>query len=424
MWQLTLQVLATGHCGFLRHGALNDPMDSDVSDGTDFCNEARGHSIDNGRHHESQTLQKSDLDKVVAVDPALVVQHSCSQLTPLPPEVSDRIPLDIVEQIANNLDPILDRTLTILSMATVCTSWYPCCQRILYREIVLRSWSAYTKISTLALTCAEVRRRLASTQALLVGDPTSLGMESHTLPSFPLVLVGLLPSLTKLHMSNLRPPFHSSFYRALPKLGTVTDLALFDVYVNNIHELRRILCAFPHLRNLTIGRVTYPHCVSPIPSASCKIPRTTATCRARLEALSLDWSSNHHLFVCLLQWLIDVSMCADLKSFEVSSSMLPYDGRYMIYDYLDLLMESVGPAVRRLGAATEGMCEDLKALSTTAQVMSYWQRGAKGYSGSIVREVFGTAQTSDSYPSGCPKLHRRDPSRNCFQCFLPCAAHT
>ena len=155
-------------------------------------------------------------------------------------------------------------------------------------------------------------------------------------------------------MCNLRPPFHPSFCRALPKVGTVTDLILSDVFVNNIHDLRRILCAFPHLRHLTIGHISYSRPVSSTGLASCKIPEISVPCRARLQTLSLDWGSDYHLFVCLIRWLIDASVCTDLTSFEVMSSVHPLNGRFMIYDYLDLLMESIGPSVRRLVVAPEG----------------------------------------------------------------------
>lgn len=124
--------------------------------------------------------------------------------------------------------------------------------------------------------------------------------------------------------------------------------------MNNIHELRRILCAFPHLLTLRMGHVSYPRLVSSPLLASCKIPKISAPCPARLKTLSLDWSSDYHLFVCLLRWLTDASVCSDLISFEVVSPVLPSISRFMIYDYLDLLMESIGCSLRMLVVSPEG----------------------------------------------------------------------
>ena len=302
--------------------------------------------------HEARTLRRNSAGHGDTIARP-IARHECAHWTGLlPPVLSGRIPLDVIEQIANHLDPTSNGTQGILSMATVCASWYPYCQRILYRDIILCSWDGYVKLAALALNCAAVRRRLAHTRSLLV--KRSSGQKAHCPPSFPLVLAGLLPSLTKLCICNLRPPFHPSLYGALPKLGTVTTLALFDIHVNNFHELRRILSAFPHLRDLTIGCVTYPRVVPPTSLASRKIPETSTPCHARLESLSLDWSSNYHLFVCLLRWLVDASVCTNLISFEVISSVLPANGRFMIYDYLDILMESTGSSVKRVVAATEG----------------------------------------------------------------------
>lgn len=289
---------------------------------------------------------------------ALVVQHVAQhKLLPLHRLLSDRIPVEIFEQIANHTGS--DGTQTILSMAAVCHAWYPFCQQVLYRGVALRTWDGCLKLTALAHKPLEsnVRKRLKEyTRSLLVGDPrSSVTLEARCrLSSFPLVLAGLVPLLEKLHLCNLHPPFHPNFFRSLSKLGTVTDLTLSNIRVINIHELRRIICAFPHLLTLRIERVNYPPLASPAQWASRRIPEISAPCQARLRTLSLDWSSNYHLFVCLLRWLTDASVCAELTSFEVVSPLIPLEGRFMIYDYLDLLMESIGPSVIQLVAAPEG----------------------------------------------------------------------
>lgn len=150
---------------------------------------------------------------IAATDQHAVTQHKCAQMVPLPRMLSDRIPVEVIEQIAYHLAPISDGTQTILSMTTVCASWYPSCQRVLYRDVALYNWDGYTKLAALAVERVDVRRRLACTRSLLVGGP---GLEAHCLPSFPLVFAGMMPSLVKLDLRNLHPPFHPNFCRALP----------------------------------------------------------------------------------------------------------------------------------------------------------------------------------------------------------------
>lgn len=345
--------LAADH-GLNHYPSLHEPPYPNDRNSKDPYGLEKDILVDDGPYIRARSLRQNSGNGDAVSQRVTQPEHECALLAALPRTLSDRIPLDVIAQIASHLDPEKNETRTILSMATVCTSWYPTCQRKLYRDITLRSWDGYIKLATLALNCTNVRRQLECTRSLHVGGPKSSGLETPCLPSFPLVLAGLLPSLRRLHMCNLRPPFHPSFYRALPKLGTVTDLILSDVFVNNIHDLRRILCGFPHLRHLTIGHISYSRPVSSTGLASCKIPEISVPCRARLQTLSLDWGSDHHLFVCLIRWLIDASVCTDLTSFEVMSSVHPLNGRFMIYDYLDLFMESIGPSVRRLVVAPEG----------------------------------------------------------------------
>ncbi|KZT68676.1 hypothetical protein DAEQUDRAFT_738556 [Daedalea quercina L-15889] len=113
------------------------------------------------------------------------------------------------------------------------------------------------------------------------------------------------------------------------KLSTVTNLTLTNVKLNNFHELRRIISAFPSLLHLTtLELASYPIVQSANASPA--------------------------------------SVCARMSDLVLVSKQLPSDGRYMIYEYLDLLMESIGPSIKRLVVAPEGCPKTYTGTSSTS----------------------------------------------------------
>ncbi|KAH9832497.1 uncharacterized protein C8Q71DRAFT_255315 [Rhodofomes roseus] len=285
-------------------------------------------------------------------------------LVPLSRALSDRIPLEVILEIANALSPGLDRgTETLLSMMLVCASWYPYCMRVLYRNMVLRDRGCLPRLVAITLPLAEVRRHMTSTQSLVLGGKNH---DDKCPISAPLVLGGLLPSLIKLELNNLRVPIHPSFFRALPRLATVTDLRLLKLELHTFHELRRIICAFPRLLDLTVGHIAYAlHRVNTrLPTS--QIARSSAS-RAvvRLRTLTLDWSSHPQLLIHLIHWLTDCSICDHLYDLALNGTGAPIAGgmRIVVNKYFDQLLQSAGPSIKRL---TFGSESHLPLPSTTS----------------------------------------------------------
>lgn len=171
--------------------------------------------------------------------------HRRNIIRPLSRAITDRIPVELVENFLGFLCDIRD----LFNCALVCRAWQPRSRVLLYTRIDSRSRRLYESLPRLSLQCPQTRSSLALTHVLCLSqaenDSISHPAQVNYYQTLPLVLGGSMPNLRSLVFRNcLYPPYHSSFVALIE----VVHLSLYDFKVSSCMDLLRIVLSLPKLR--------------------------------------------------------------------------------------------------------------------------------------------------------------------------------
>ena len=167
-------------------------------------------------------------------------QMECTDTHALPPDLTNRIPAELVLHI---LDEAGDDHATLWACLYVCQAWYVLLIPRLYERIHLHRRAELDKLASAARAHSAVRARLASTCTVTLSRRKR--HEPRFAHAFPLVLGPYLRGVAHLAFrACLLRPLHPSFFAALSQLTNVRHLKLFKFCLGSFYELQRVICAF------------------------------------------------------------------------------------------------------------------------------------------------------------------------------------
>lgn len=289
---------------------------------------------------------------VYALDP---VKDCKSLLDAASPSAFTRVPLEVQEYIIGFLGP---GSRSALGAALVCREWYPSAITLFYEEVEISTRRRFDQLVWLAFNNTRVRGQLATTRFITFRDQTCI-------PTFPLVLGAVLPSLSSLSISELRGPLHPTFFTALYQLSSITHLRLTAAWIYNFHQLRRLISALRNLKHLDIGDVK-PLQVSDGAQTSTLHPTIFTPIPVRLQTLVLNVSSSVRpvLLVELIDWLVRTSICESLTALTLYG---PPRIRRELAEQMGLLLQAAGSSLRML---KNPYCTYLKLGPSTMSLLS------------------------------------------------------
>ncbi|TFY69762.1 hypothetical protein EVJ58_g252 [Rhodofomes roseus] len=234
---------------------------------------------------------------------------------PLPPELSSRIPLEVVECIIDYMGHP-----TLFAAALVCRAWHHRALRNLYSSVEIATRGNYESLLEQFRTSPRVKQRLARAHKLVIGSYRSKEEDSHFLATLPLTLAHALPALRILSINGLlRPAMHLTFYRALHHLKHIVSLSLSLVTLSNTIELQRVVCAFPHLEHLALEDVTFrrPHSAGDqARSSALALSRRNADIKLKSLSfiiMSYEVQEDPMDLETIIDWLLRSAVCASLQ---------------------------------------------------------------------------------------------------------------
>ncbi|KAH9921762.1 uncharacterized protein B0H18DRAFT_1019966 [Fomitopsis serialis] len=149
---------------------------------------------------------------------------------------------------------------TSAAAALVCTAWYLRAMRSLYRIVEISSRTSFDMLFKQCRASPRVKRWLTTTHELVADDNELIYQENQKghpfLQALPIALVHAVPSVRTLRITggNLRF-MQPTFFLGLSRFKDVTSLFLRECKLNNVEQLRHIICAFPKLTELSITRI-------------------------------------------------------------------------------------------------------------------------------------------------------------------------
>lgn len=230
----------------------------------------------------------------------------------IPPQILDRIPVEIFDHIIEQIPyPQLP------TVALVARAWYASAVHNLYHILGLPSRAEYTSFIARLHASSRVQRWAMNTEELIIGEPFSKPAAATNvyLDSLPAGFARSMPHLRKLIIhSELRSDMHSSFYPCLKQFSNLVSLCLTDVQLRNIIPIRRVVCSFPALKALSLSRLK-------LANKATSTPQPLQPCRGsapiiRLSSLTLDYMDAETLQD-VADWLIPAGMCRRLDDFAV-----------------------------------------------------------------------------------------------------------
>ncbi|KZT71131.1 hypothetical protein DAEQUDRAFT_755936 [Daedalea quercina L-15889] len=249
------------------------------------------------------------------IDAVLRGQHERTIIRPLPRNITDRIPPEIISLIIDSLEW---ETEDLYNCASVCRAWHHRSQVLLYTHLVIEDRRSYDAIIQFTLRSERSRHYLRFTRTLRI----ELGPGEENLPpshvqrnyfqSVPLVLPlqGSMPLLQCLEFYNcLYPPYHGRFITFMSRFTELMHLALFSFEFRSFADLRRIVCSLPKLHELELmdGKLSSA-------SASFDVPSSPEHGRLpRVRSLSLK-SLELNLLAPLATWVASTSACKYLTN--------------------------------------------------------------------------------------------------------------
>ncbi|KAH9915087.1 uncharacterized protein B0H18DRAFT_1042851 [Fomitopsis serialis] len=235
----------------------------------------------------------------------------------LPPELADRVPWDVCDHIISSLVGDQD---ALCRLALVSRAWNERATAVLFSDVTIRSSIMLDSLARLAVQDPRVRAHLAKTRMLRLRQRTAQEKATAFVHAVPLVLGTLLPGLRCVKMEHCpKTAVHPTFFISLPVFKSVTSLKLCFFLLHSFSELRRIICAFPQLRTLSIHyanvlqSTTRRTALANAHSLDRALPRSSV----KLEYLSLGWDMPASLASELVDWLVGSSALDALSMMEL-----------------------------------------------------------------------------------------------------------
>jgi len=253
--------------------------------------------------------------------------------------------VEVQERIAGFMKP---GSSGAYAAAWVCRAWYPFAIKVFYEEVWFNSRRRVAKLMQLVLTNPRVKAQLAVTRKA----------EFHKycfLSTFPHVFAKVLPSLTEIVITGLSGPLHPSFVRVLRSFSSVTRLDLTALWIDNFHELRRLISAVPNLKSLEITNVNFGRNGSPLETPLGKLPflQTSVPKSTQLQELYIwlcNMGEHPNKEVYLVRWLANSRLCESLSQLTLSGSM-SRDGEDLVeqveqVEQVNCLLRTIGPSLK------------------------------------------------------------------------------
>ena len=246
------------------------------------------------------------------------------------------LPPELIRLILQNVEGDGPTTSVCLR---VCTEWHERLIGSLYRPLHLHSRSQVTKLLCAARTYPAVYARLAHTRTVAVSqsiDPP-LGFDS----ALWLVLRTRNHCVKHLQFRNcLSEPLAPKLFDTLRQLVSLTRLSLTAFYVGSFIDFKRIICAFPLLRELDLsesrsltGRpYVRPRSARSTGPSSRVVPRLVLL---RIDNLEADF------FHDLITWMCPSDACTDIETLHISQRFRSNSDATPVHTLLDHCASSV-----------------------------------------------------------------------------------
>ena len=252
-------------------------------------------------------------------------------------DFSVHLPPELIRMILQNVEGDGPTTSVCLR---VCTEWHERLIGSLYRPLHLHSRSQVDRLVHASRTYPAVHARLALTRTVMVSPsirPT-LGLAD----ALSLVLRTRNHNLEHFQFQNcFLGPLVPKFFDTLPHLVSMTRLSLASFYVGSFTEFRRIICAFPRLRELDLSesKVLPERPYRPLLSAHSMavhsirpVPRFVLL---RMNNLGADF------FHDLVTWVCSSDACTEIKTLDISQVFLGNSDAMPVNTLLDHCASSV-----------------------------------------------------------------------------------
>ncbi|KAH9921813.1 uncharacterized protein B0H18DRAFT_1212897 [Fomitopsis serialis] len=248
---------------------------------------------------------------------------------------------------------------TLAAAALVCTTWYPRAMRNLYYSLEIRSRTSLNMLFKQCRASPRVKQWLASTYKLVAdeayydsdsdsSEDEDGSMESpqrgnksnsynHSPQTLPSALAGLMPRLRSLYVGEGGLRFIcTDFFLALSKYKSVKSLTLQSCELNNVRQLRRIVCAFPQLTDLTIDvELAQRGAASHAGASLSQLP-------PHMRLRYLDVVVHEELMAMSVDWMAHSNLCTSLADLTFWSNHPP-----MARTCLNNLLETAGASLTR-----------------------------------------------------------------------------
>ncbi|KAH9913417.1 uncharacterized protein B0H18DRAFT_176291 [Fomitopsis serialis] len=255
-------------------------------------------------------------------------------------DLSNRIPMEVYENVIEHMDQC-----TLYSSALVCQAWNPRASYLLYLTILITSRASYDLLVKQLRTSPRVQRWLQSTRQVALGEHWTDSVTPF-LDAFPLVFGHACPALQGLNIGYvLRPNMHPTFHVALRQLQHLVSLRLHHVDLSNSTQLRRIVCAFPCLKELALDAVLLLH--PQLPQSAGGRPQndpSRGSCNIRLKRLQVVSDTDKHVqtFGRTADWLISSGICSSLAELVTA-----FYGTHteLAIEHVNRLLETMGQSL-------------------------------------------------------------------------------
>lgn len=221
-----------------------------------------------------------------------------------------RLPPELILWILRNVQG--DGHTTSVCMR-VCTEWYRSLVDSLYELLRLHSRAQLDRLVHAVCTYPDIRDRLVLTRTVVLSQATR--STSVFIDALSLVLRTCIRGIEHFIFQNcLLGQLPQKFFDMLPRLVSVTRLSLTAFYVGSFSQFRRIVCAFPLLRELDLKE-------SRMLTARPYVRRRSADPSSRLVPRLFLLRMNNleaNLFQDLVTWLSSLATCADIKTLDIS----------------------------------------------------------------------------------------------------------
>jgi len=249
-----------------------------------------------------------------------------AQSSPPPTPHSARFPLEIFEFVIDRMD-----NRTLLVAALVCAAWYTRAMRNLYLTVEIRDRKSFDMLFKQCRASPRLKRWLAATRKVVAGE----GFVPF-LHALPLALGRAISCVQVLEIWGLHLFMQSDFFLALSQLKAVQSLNLSGCRLNNLAQLRWIVCAFPQLTELALFDVFFTRQGS---AGHAEVTPSSPPSAVRLRNLSID--VRKIVMKTIIDWIACSGMCTSLEDLAIVSR----PGEGVSLEAMNKLLGAAGPSL-------------------------------------------------------------------------------